>query len=159
MRFLCGSAWRTRLGYAAHSVRLPALRAGGGVCVLVMAAVCWTAAAPARAHHSYGATYDTSREIKLEGTLVQFIYRNPHTFVHVQAPDDSGVSQRWAIEWSGTSQLANNGITRDTLHVGDAVVIVGRPSRVAGEYRVLMVSLKRPSDGFSWGSKQGEAVD
>jgi len=35
----------------------------------------------------------------------------------VQAPDDSGVSQRWAIEWSGTSQLANNGITRDTLHV------------------------------------------
>jgi hypothetical protein len=90
---------------------------------------------------------------------VQFVYRNPHTFVHVQAPDDSGVSQRWAIEWSGTSQLANNGITRDTLHVGDAVVIVGRPSRVAGEYRVLMVSLKRPSDGFSWGTKQGEAVD
>lgn len=116
-------------------------------------------AAPALAHHSYGATYDTSREIKLEGTLVQFIYRNPHTFVHVQAPDESGVSQRWAIEWSGTSQLANNGITRDTLHVGDAVVIVGRPSRVAGEYRVLMVSLKRPRDGFSWGTKQGEAVD
>jgi hypothetical protein len=33
--------------------------------------------------------------------------------------------QRWAIEWSGTAQLANNGITRDTLHVGDAVTIVG----------------------------------
>jgi hypothetical protein len=143
-------------GAARHSVQLPALRAAG---VLVTAAALWMVAAPARGHHSYGATYDVSREIKLEGTLVQFVFRNPHTFVHVQAPDENGVAQRWAIEWSGTAQLANNGITRDTLHVGDAVVIMGRPSRVAGEYRVLMVSLKRPSDGFSWGTKQGEAVD
>jgi len=127
--------------------------------VLVTAAALWTLAAPARAHHSYGATYDVSREMKLEGTLVQFVFRNPHTFVHVQAPDDSGVMQRWAIEWSGTAQLANNGITRDTLRVGDGVVIVGRPSRVPGEYRVLMVSLKRPVDGFSWGTRAGEAVD
>ena len=127
--------------------------------VLLAAATMVWMASPALAHHSYGATYDVSREIKLEGTLVQFVFRNPHTFVHVQAPDESGVTQRWAIEWSGTAQLANNGITRDTLHVGDAVVIVGRPSRVAGEYRVLMVSLRRPSDGFSWGTKQGEAVD
>ncbi|HEV8393137.1 MAG TPA: DUF6152 family protein [Vicinamibacterales bacterium] len=133
---------------------MPGLRAGA---LFVLAAI-WMAG-PALAHHSYGATYDVSREIRLEGKLVQFVYRNPHTFVHVQAPDDAGVSQRWAVEWSGTAQLTNNGITRDTLHVGDAVVIVGRPSRVAGEYRVLMVSLKRPVDGFTWGTKQGEAVD
>jgi hypothetical protein len=120
-------------------------------------AVLWTAAP--RAHHSYGATYDTSREIRLEGTLVQFVFRNPHAFVHLQAPDEHGVKQRWAIEWAGTAQLANSGITRDTLHVGDAVTIVGRPSRVAGEYRVLMVTLRRPSDGFTWGTRQGEAVD
>jgi hypothetical protein len=114
---------------------------------------------PAAAHHSYGATYDTSREIRLDGKLVQFAWRNPHSFVHVQAPDENGAPQRWAVEWSGTAQLANNGITRDTLHVGDGVVIVGRPSRVPNEYRVLMVSLKRPSDGFSWGTRAGEAVD
>jgi hypothetical protein len=128
-----------------------------GMCA-VTAALLWVAV-PAGAHHSYGATYDTSRELRLEGTLVQFVWRNPHSFVHVQAPDESGTKQRWAVEWSGTAQLANNGITRDTLHVGDAVVVVGRPSRVSGEFRVLMVSLKRPSDGFSWGTRQGEAVD
>ena len=111
------------------------------------------------AHHSYGATYDVSKEVKIEGKLVQFVYRNPHSFVHVQAPDKEGVSQRWAVEWSGTTQLSNSGIQRESLKVGDDIVIVGRPSRVAGEYRVLMVSLKRPSDGFSWGTKQGEAVD
>jgi len=50
-------------------------------------------------------------------------------------------------------------VQRDSLKVGDAIVVSGRPSRVAGEYRVLMVRLVRPSDGFSWGSRGGEVVD
>jgi len=113
----------------------------------------------ALAHHSYGATYETKKEIKLEGKLVQFVYRNPHSFVHMQAPDENGTMQRWAVEWSGTAQLANSGVQRDSLKVGDAIVISGRPSRVPGEYRVLMVRLVRPSDGFAWGSRGGEVVD
>ena len=113
----------------------------------------------ARAHHSYGATYETKKEIKLEGKLVQFVYRNPHSFVHIQAPDESGTMQRWAVEWSGTAQLANSGVQRDSLKVGDAIVVSARPSRVPGEYRVLMVRLVRPSDGFAWGSRGGEVVD
>jgi hypothetical protein len=111
------------------------------------------------AHHSYGATYDTSREVKLEGKILQFSYRNPHSFVTVQAPDLDGVQQRWAVEWSGTAQLATAGVTRESLKVGDQVVVVGRPSRVPGEFRALMVTLKRPLDGFTWGSRSGEAVD
>src|SRR2546429_5528773 len=105
------------------------------------------------AHHSYGATYDVSKQVKLEGKVVQFVFRNPHSFVHVQAADESGAQQRWAVEWSGVSQLGNQGLSRESLKVGDEVVIVGRPSRVSGEYRALMISLKRPSDGFTLGSK------
>ena len=111
------------------------------------------------AHHSYAATYDVSREVKLEGKLVQFVLRNPHSFVHIQAPDEKGVSQRWAVEWAGTAQLDNQGVKRESLKVGDAITIVARPSRVPGEYRALMVSLKRPLDGFTWGGRAGEAVD
>ena len=129
-----------------------------GVFLSVVAAVLLTGAA-AYAHHSYGATYDTSKEIKLEGKLVQFVYRNPHSFVHVQAPDQDGVMQRWSVEWAGTAQLDNTGVKRDALKVGDMVVIMGRPSRVTGEYRALMVSLKRPLDGFTWGARTGEVVD
>jgi hypothetical protein len=112
----------------------------------------------AYAHHSYAATYDTSKEIKLEGKLVQFVYRNPHSFVHIEAPDDKGATQRWAIEWSGGGQLANQGVTKESLKVGDQVVIVGRPSRVTGEFRALMVNLKRPADGFTWGGR-GQVVE
>src|SRR4026208_2041239 len=129
-----------------------------GVFLSVGAAVLLTAAG-AYAHHSYGATYETKKEIKLEGKLVQFVYRNPHSFVHLQAPDENGTMQRWAVAWSGTAQLANSGVKQDSLKVGDAIVISGRPSRVPGEYRVLMVRLVRPSDGFAWGSRGGELVD
>ncbi len=127
--------------------------------LLLIAAAVVTGTATTQTHHSYGATYDVNREITLEGKLVQFVYRNPHSFVHVQAPDQRGVPQRWAIEWSGTTQLGSQGVTRETLRVGDDVVIVGRPSRVAGEFRVLMVRLTRPADGFTWGTRTGEAVD
>ena len=110
------------------------------------------ASSAAYAHHSYAATYDVTREIKIEGKLVQFVYRNPHSFVHVTAVDEKGAPQRWAVEWSGTTQLNNSGVTKESLKVGDVVVILARPSRVAGEYRALMLNLKRPSDGFTWGS-------
>ena len=124
----------------------------------VLIAVGLLAGGTGSAHHSYAATYDTSRDVKIEGKLVQFVYRNPHTFVHVLAPDSSGKPERWAVEWSGTSQLAGAGVTRDTLKVGDAVVVTMHPSRVASEHRGLMVKLLRPSDGFSWGTT-GQVVD
>jgi uncharacterized protein DUF6152 len=110
-------------------------------------------------HHSYGATYDTSKEIKLTGKLVQFVYRNPHAFVTIQAADQNGTMQRWAVEWSGTTQLNAAGVKSDSLRAGDEIIIVARPSRVTGEYRALMVNLKRPSDGFVWGAREGERVD
>ena len=126
--------------------------------LLFVMALAFVGATAAYAHHSYAATYDTNKEIKLEGKLVQFVYRNPHSFVHIEAPDDKGTTQRWAIEWSGGGQLANQGVTRDSLKVGDQVVIAARPSRVTGEFRALMVNLKRPADGFTWGGR-GQVVE
>ena len=120
--------------------------------------LCWLRA-PLRAHHSFGATYEVTKQIKLDGKIAQFVYRNPHSFVHVEAPDAEGKTQRWAVEWGGTAQLTTAGVTRESLKVGDKVTIVARPSRVPGEYRVLMVNLLRPSDGFTWGRGAGEVVD
>ena len=125
---------------------------------LVLAALLLTAAA-AYAHHSYAATYDVGKEVKLEGKLIQFSFKNPHSYVTIQAPDPKGAVQRWSVEWAGTSQLSNRGITQESLKVGDAIVIVGRPSRVPGEFKLLMVNLTRPSDGFSWGTRSGEIVE
>ena len=92
----------------------------------------------AYAHHSYAATYDVTKEIKLEGKLVQFVLRNPHSFVHMEAPDGQGEVKRWAVEWAGTAQLGAQGVKRESLKVGDEITVTARPSRVPGEYRVLV---------------------
>jgi hypothetical protein len=126
--------------------------------LLIAAAILFISTA-AHAHHSYAATYDTTKEIKVEGKLVQFELRNPHTFVTVTSKNENGKVERWSVEWAGSSQLANSGVKQETLKIGDALVIVGNPSRVPGEFRMLMVNLKRPLDGFSWGTKPGEKVD
>ena len=127
--------------------------------LFLIVAVAALTASSTFAHHSFSATYETTKAIKLEGAIVQFVYRNPHSFVHVEAPDPAGATQRWAIEWGGTAQLTGQGVNRDTLKVGDEVTVVGRPSRVPGEYRVLMVNLVRPADGFTWGRRANEVVD
>src|SRR5829696_6171126 len=88
----------------------------------------------AYAHHSVGATYDGKKEIKIEGQLVQFMFRNPHSFVHVEARDEKGVIQRWAVEWGGASSLGGQGVSSNTLKVGDEVVITGNPSRTPGDH-------------------------
>ena len=128
------------------------------VLFLVVAAAIAVGSA-AYAHHSYGATYDVKKEVKLVGKLLQFVYRNPHAYVHMQAKDANGVEQRWAVEWAGTAQLSSAGVNKESLKVGDEIVVTARPSRVAGEFRVLMVNLRRQLDGFSWGSRGGEVVD
>ena len=127
--------------------------------ILLITAAILLVSTAAYAHHSYAATYDTTKEVKVEGILVQFELRNPHAFVTIKAKDKEGVMQRWSVEWAGVSQLDNAGIKKESLKVGDDIVIVGNPSRVPGEFRLLMVNLKRPLDGFSWASKPGEKVD
>ncbi|HEX5045777.1 MAG TPA: DUF6152 family protein [Gammaproteobacteria bacterium] len=117
------------------------------------------ASAGVQAHHSFTATYFEDRTVQIEGKLLQFMFRNPHSFVHVEAPDENGVMQRWAVEWGGAAQLSNQGLSNQTLHVGDVVTITGNPGRDPSDHRVRMQYLKRNSDGFDWGRRPGETFN
>lgn len=125
---------------------------------LVGAVAALATAATGYAHHSFTATYDESAEIQIEGTLVQFMFRNPHAWVHVMAPDENGEMVRWGVEWGGAGQLSGQGVTRESLKAGDHVIISGNPGRNPVDHRIRMRSLLRPSDGFGWGF-EGEDFD
>jgi Family of unknown function (DUF6152) len=106
----------------------------------------------AYAHHSFAATYFEDKKVTIEGDLVQFLYRNPHSFVHVESKDPStGETIRWAVEWGAGGQLGRQGVTRETLKPGDHVVVVGNPGRNPEDHRLRMVNITRPSDGWKWG--------
>ena len=111
------------------------------------------------AHHSFSATYLEDQSVTIEGELVQFLFRNPHSFVHVMVTEKDGSKVRYAVEWGGAGQLGGQGVSRETLKPGDVVVITGSPGRNPAEHRVRMVSLRRPKDGFGWGQRPGEVVD
>ena len=105
------------------------------------------------AHHSFTATYLVDKKVTIEGEVVQFQYRNPHSFLYVTAKDAKGELQRWAIEWGGSGQLRGQNVTIDTVKPGDHVVITGDASRTPGELRLRMRTIARPFDGWKWGDE------
>ena len=127
--------------------------------VAVVAAGAWLVAAQAYAHHSFAATYIEDKTVTIEGELVQFLFRNPHSFVHVVVTGKDGSMVRYAVEWAGAGQLGGQGVTRESLRTGDHVIISGTPGRNAEDHRVRMVTLRRPKDGFGWGTRPGEVVE
>jgi hypothetical protein len=118
-----------------------------------------TSTATVHAHHSFSAVYDVSSTIELEGKVAQFLFRNPHSVLHVLVPDESGETMRWAVEWQGATQLGAGGISAQFLRPGDPVIVTGNPGRVPAEHRIRMVTIKRTTDGFGWGTRPGEVVD
>ena len=127
--------------------------------LLLIAAAAWLSGVTAYAHHSQNAQYDIGKKVTIEGTMVQFQFRNPHSFVQVEAPDETGQVVRWSIEWGGSGQLTGQGVSRTTLKYGDVVTITANPSRTPNDHKLQIVSLRRKADGFGWGFKPGQVVD
>jgi Family of unknown function (DUF6152) len=122
--------------------------------VLLAVAAAFVFGPRAYAHHSFAATYFDDQKVTIEGDLVQFLYRNPHSFIQVEGKDPkTGEMVRWAIEWGAGGQLGRQGVTRETLKPGDHVIIVGNPGRNPEDHRLRMISITRPSDGWKWGGK------
>jgi len=119
------------------------------IAVLFLAVAVFATGA-AYAHHSFAATYFVDREITVKGTLTQFLYRNPHSFIKIQGLDSDGHMQTWSIEWGGGAQLTHDHVSRDTLRPGDVVIVTGNPGREASEHRIRLHKIVRPSDGWKW---------
>ncbi len=85
-------------------------------------------ATPALAHHSF-AMFDNSRQISVSGTIKDFQYTNPHSWILVLAPGPDGKEVEWGFESEGPSTLLRNGIKKSALQPGDKVTAVGFPMR------------------------------
>lgn len=125
----------------------------------LLAAVLLALSFAAYGHHSFAATYHQDQTVTIEGRLVQFSLRNPHSIVNVESTDPKTGKIRWNIEWAGSTQLNTNGVTNDSLKYGDLVIITGNPGRNPDEHRIRLVTVKRSDGTFSWGTKAGETND
>ena len=79
-------------------------------------------------HHSQ-AGYDTQRQIELRGVVAEFKWRNPHVFIVWDGKDSDGKAVQWTGEMSSTTTMMSAGMNRDSLKVGDEIIVTVNPSK------------------------------
>ena len=86
------------------------------------------AAAPALAHHSF-AMFDNQKDVTLQGTIKEFQWTNPHSWIQVLVPDASGKPVEWSIEGGSPNGLARQGWHSTSLKPGDKVQVAIHPMK------------------------------
>ena len=120
-----------------------------------MKAVLWIAAGlvtvavlvtsvPAIAHHASGPFYDNEKRVEAIGTVTKFVFRNPHSFLYVDAPNAEGTMTAWEVEMGGALSMGRRGWTPETIKVGDQIKVVGQPSRAPGTFGMCCAELTKP---------------
>ena len=101
--------------------------------------------APALAHHSFSAYYLESDTVEIDGDVVEFQYKNPHTWVAVQGQDTFGHQVLYNAEWGSVSALERQGVQKNTLQVGDRVTLWVSPNRNPSDNRVRLKKIRLPN--------------
>jgi len=108
----------------------------------VGALVCLIAAS-ALAHHSF-AMFDRSKETTIVGTVAEFQWTNPHSWIELDVPNENGGSDRWSIELNSPNNLARQGWHSTSVKPGDKISVIIWPLR-SGEKGGLFISLTLPN--------------
>ena len=113
--------------------------------VAVIVATAFLISGAAYAHHSFAGTYIEGKLVKLEGDVVEFNIRNPHSFIVIEVTEKDGKKVKWGGEWGGVTQLSQGGVTRFTLEVGDHLIMEGAPPRDSLDKKILVRKVWRPA--------------
>ena len=105
---------------------------------VLTAAIALGLSSPARAHHSH-AMFDHDKEVTVTGTVSQWVFRNPHVFLYVDAKANNGETVTYLVEMSNITNMLKAGFTTTTFKAGDKVTVTLHPlidGRPGGNYIV-----------------------
>lgn len=83
-------------------------------------------AIPILAHHSF-TMFDQTKSLTITGTVTDFQWTNPHSYIEIDVPDESGATKHWAIEMGSPSILQQSGWKFSALKKGDKTTLVINP--------------------------------
>jgi hypothetical protein len=112
-------------------------------------------AAPAFAHHS-AVMFDDQKEVTVSGTVKEFQYTNPHSWLLVDVKNDDGTVTTWGFEAEGPSTLTRAGIRKSDFAPGTAITITGNPMR-DGRPAAAWIKATR-GDGKQFDPRAGFAI-
>ncbi len=113
-----------------------------------------SAAAPARAHHSFASEFDAQKPVKFTATVTKMEWINPHAWMHVAVKKPDGTVENWMIEAGSPNSLFRRGVNKDTVRVGMEVVIDGYQAR-DGSFRANGRDITLPEGGRLFLGSQG----
>ena len=121
---------------------------------LMIVATILAAGIPLMAHHSFAAEFDSSKQVKLTGTVTKIDWTNPHGWFYLDVKDEAGKITNWGFEMGPPHMLQAGGWTRTTMKLGDTVTVQGSMAK-NGSNRVNARNVTTP-DGKKMGAASSE---
>jgi hypothetical protein len=90
------------------------------------------------AHHSH-ANYEATKVIQVTGTVSQYEFVNPHTWVYLTVMGKDGQPEEWTLESGSTGQLLRRGWKKDSMKPGDKITAHIKPLKDGSNGGVLGV--------------------
>jgi hypothetical protein len=115
-----------------------------------LAGVALTLPMASSAHHSAAVLYRLDQQITVEGTVTRFTLGNPHARIFLSVKAADGSSAEWMAEGGSRTILLRKGWTGEEVKAGDAIKIIGNPSR-DGSNVVHWQRLVLPTGQELWG--------
>ena len=126
---------------------------GGLVASLVL-----LAAGPLAAHHSFSAEFDSAKPITITGVVTKVEWTNPHVWFYLNVKNESGATENWGFEMGGPNALRTSGWTRETMKIGDEVIVEGSPAK-NGSKNVNAKNVTMASTGKRLGAASSQGTE
>lgn len=91
---------------------------------------------PILAHHGT-ASYDTSKSLKLGGTVVAFTWQNPHASLAWDVKAENGAVEHWLVELTSPGMLTRSGWHHDSLKPGDEITVYLHPAKSGAKWGIF----------------------
>jgi hypothetical protein len=116
------------------------------------------AVTPLAAHHSFSAEYDSKKSVTLKGIVTKVEWMNPHVYFYLDVTDEGGNITNWALEMGPPNGLERSGWTRNTMKVGDEVIVEGTLAK-DGAKQANARSVTMASTGKKLGAASSERAN
>jgi len=110
---------------------------------------------PAMAHHAFATEFDALKPTTMKGIVTKIDWANPHVWFYINVKTESGVIENWGFEMGGPNSLRNSGWTRETMKIGDEVIVEGSLAK-NGSHNVNAKSVTMASTGKKLGAASSQ---